>query len=109
MPCFFTKLSWTFLFLMLPISSSFADNILELNKSFIDKFKNKLTISVHYTVDAAHKKPNPASKDGDMHVAGRAPEIGLATVAEIQNAKDVPDAVSAVKDSEGSGRPIDIS
>jgi hypothetical protein len=104
-----TTLSWTCIFLLLPISSSFADNILELNKSFIEKYKNKLTISAHYIVDAAHKRPNPASKDGDMHVAGRAPEIGLATVAEIQNAKDVPDAVSAVKDVEGSGQAIDIS
>jgi hypothetical protein len=106
---FFTKLSWTSVFLGLSISSSFADNILELNKSFIEKFKNKLTISAHFIVDAAHKKPNPASKDGDMHVAGRAPEIGLAMVAEIQNAKDVPDAVSAVHDSEGSGQAINMS
>jgi hypothetical protein len=106
---FFATLNWTSVFLGLSISSSFADNILELNKSFIEKFKNKLTVSVHFTVDAAHKKPNPASKDGDMHVAGRAPEIGLAMVAEIQNAKDVPDAVSAVHDSEGSGQAIDMS
>jgi hypothetical protein len=105
----FARLGWTFVFLFLPIPSSFADSILELNKSFIEKYKNKLTISVHYTVDAAHKRPNPAAKDGDMHVAGRAPEIGLATVAEIQNAKDVPDAVRAVHDVEGSGQAIGLS
>src|SRR4051812_10804818 len=109
MPHVFTKLNWIVVFLLLPISSSFADNILELNKSFVERYKNRLTISAHYIVDAAHKKPNPASKDGDMHVAGRAPEIGLATVAEIQNAKDVPDAVSAVKNVEGSGQAIDMS
>ncbi len=86
----FARVGWTFAFLFLPISSSFADNILELNKSFIEKYKNKLTISVRYTVDAAHKRPNPANKDGDMHVAGRAPEIGLPTVAEIQNARMCP-------------------
>ena len=105
----FARLGWTFVFLFLPIPSSFADSILELNQSFIEKYKNKLTISVHYTVDAAHKRPNPAAKDGDLHVAGRAPEIGLATVAEIQNAKDVPGAVRAVHDVEGSGRAIDLS
>jgi hypothetical protein len=105
----FAKLGWTFVFLLLPTSFSFADSILELNQSFIEKYKNKLTISVHYTVDAAHKRPNPAAKDGDMHVAGRAPEIGLATVAEIQNAKDAPDAVRAVHDVEGSGQAIDLS
>ncbi|WGD50849.1 hypothetical protein QA641_35530 [Bradyrhizobium sp. CB1650] len=86
-----------------------ADDILEINRSFIEKYKNRLTISTRYTVDAAHKRPNPASKDGDMHVAGRAPEIGLATVAEIQNAKSVPDAVAAIKEIEGSGRSIDLS
>jgi hypothetical protein len=84
----FARLGWTFVFLFLPVSSSLAENILELNQSFMEKYKNKLAISVHYTVDAAHKRPNPASKDGDMHIAGRAPEIGLATVAEIQNAKE---------------------
>jgi hypothetical protein len=105
----FARLSWIFVFLFLPIPFSFADSILELNQSFIDKNKNKLTISVHYTVDAAHKNPNPGAKDGDMHVAGRAPEIGLATVAEIQNAKDVPKAVRAVHDAEGSGQAISLS
>lgn len=90
-------------------SPSRADDILELNRSFIEKHKNRLTMSTNYTVDAAHKRPNPGKKDGDMHVAGRAPEIGLATVAEIQNAKSVPDAVAMIKDIEGSGRSIALS
>jgi hypothetical protein len=94
---------------LLTTQASIADDILELNRSFVEKFKNRLTISATYIVDAAHKRPNPASKDGDMHVAGRAIEIGLATVAEIQNAKDVPDAVNAVKGVEGSGRTIPIT
>ena len=51
----FARLGWTFVFLFLPLQSSFADSILELNPSFIKKYKNKLTISVHYTVDAAHR------------------------------------------------------
>src|SRR5260370_25627049 len=105
----FESLSGIFVFLFLPIPFSFADSILELNQSFIDKNKNKLTISVHYTVDAAHKNPNPGAKDGDMHVAGRSPEIGLATVAEIQNAKDAPDAQQVVHDVEGKGQAISIS
>lgn len=45
----------------------------------------------------------------DMRVAGRAPEIGLATVAEIQNAKDVPEAVNRVRAVEGSGQAIALS
>src|SRR5215831_8856187 len=59
-----------------------AEEILELNRTFIEQHKNKLTINVMYFVDAAHKKPNPPAKDGDLHAAGRATEIGLATVAE---------------------------
>jgi hypothetical protein len=62
-----------------------------------------------YFVDAAHEKPNPPTKDGDLHAAGRATEIGLATVAEIQNAKDVPDAVSRIRSVEGSGQAIALS
>jgi hypothetical protein len=96
------------LLLFLCANASYAEEILELNRSFIEKYKNKITISASYLVDAAHKKPNPAAKDGDMHVAGRAPEIGLATVAEIQNAKDVPNAVAAVKAVEGTGESIPI-
>jgi hypothetical protein len=97
------------LFLLLLTQASLAEETLELNKSFIEKFKNKLTISVNYIVDAAHKRPNPAKADGDMHVAGRAAEIGLATVAEIQNAKDVPNAVSAARSVEGSGQTIGLT
>src|SRR5713101_5979094 len=89
--------------------AALAEEILELNRSFIETFKNRLTITASYFVDAAHKKPNPPDKDGDMHVAGRSAQIGLATVAEIQNAALSPDAVKAVKDVEGKGLTIDIT
>lgn len=102
-------LVWTFAFLLLSSHGVLAEEILELSRSFIEKYKNKLTIDVMYLVDAAHKRPNPASKDGDMHVAGRAAEVGLAAVAEIQNAKDVPGAVSRVRSVEGSGVAIALS
>src|SRR5882724_12958240 len=102
-------LVWTSAFLLLSSHGVFAEEILELSRSFIEKYKNKLTIDVSYIVDAAHKRPNPASKDGDMHVAGRAAEIGLATVAEIQNAKDVPNAVRAVRDVEATGQTVSVA
>ena len=95
--------------LLLSSHGCLAEEILELSRSFIEQHKNRLTIDVMYLVDAAHKKPNPPGKDGDMHVAGRAAEIGLATVAEIQNAKDVPDAVNRVRGVEGSGQAIALS
>jgi hypothetical protein len=85
-----------------------AEEILELSRAFLEKHKNKLTISATYLVDAAHARPNPASKDGDMHVAGRAAEIGLATVAEIQTAKDVPNAVALVRNAEGTGQTLSV-
>lgn len=44
-----------------------------------------------------------------MHVAGRAAEIGLATVAEVQNAKSVPAAVDAIHTIEGTGQSIALS
>jgi hypothetical protein len=63
-----------------------AQITITLKNSFIEQYKDKVTISASFTVDKAHKKPNAPSKDGDMHVAGRADEIGLPTVAEIMNA-----------------------
>lgn len=79
-----------------------------LNNSFIEKYKDRVTIDATYTVDKAHPRPNPPAKDGDLHIAGRAPEIGLATVAEIMNAGAQDSAVGLVHGVEGTGEPIDI-
>jgi hypothetical protein len=73
-----------------------------LKNSFIEKFKNRATIEATFTVDKAHKKINPPSKDGDMHIAGRAPEIGLATVAEIMNAKTTKPSVTFIQSIAGT-------
>jgi len=86
-----------------------AENVLEINRTFLEKYKNLLTINVPYIVDAAHKNPNPPAKDGDMHIAGRSPAIGLATVAEIQNAKDASAAILRVKSVEGTPNQIRIT
>jgi hypothetical protein len=107
-----TQFRWllcTALMASLVSHAALAEDVLELNRTFIEKYKNRLTISAPYFVDAAHKKPNPAAQDGDMHVAGRSPAIGLATVAEIQNAKESPNAVQIVHDVEGKGHSIDIT
>jgi hypothetical protein len=60
---------------------------LTLKNSFIKDFSNRATIKATFTVDKAHPRPNTPKKDADLHIAGRAPEIGLATVAEIMNAR----------------------
>jgi hypothetical protein len=80
-----------------------------LKNSFIEKQKNRATIDATFTVDKAHKHPNPGSKDGDLHIAGRAPEIGLAIVAEIMNAKDEDTAVALIHSVEGKNTPIKLS
>jgi hypothetical protein len=80
-----------------------------LNNSFISEFQNRATITATYTVDKAHHKPNPASKDGDIHVAGRAPEIGLATVAEIMNAREEKPAMNAILAVEGTPQTVTIT
>lgn len=75
-----------------------------------DPSKNRATIEANYIIDKAHKHPNPAEKDADMHVAGRAPtEIGLATVAEIMNAADRSDATDAVHSAEGTGQSVKVA
>ncbi len=76
-----------------------------LRKSFIDSFKNKLTITANYEVYFAHKSPNPGSKDGDLHFAGFDKKIGLPIVAEIMNAREFDEAVQKVHDFEGKGKP----
>ena len=50
-------LVWTSAFLLLSSHGVFAEEILELSRSFIEKYKNKLTIDVMYLVDAAHRGP----------------------------------------------------
>jgi hypothetical protein len=57
-----------------------------LKNAFIEANKNRVTIDVHFIVDHAHKKPNAPDKDGDLHTAGRADEIGLPMVSEVVNA-----------------------
>jgi len=82
-----------------------AQITITIRKSFIDSFKSKLTIDANYEVWYAHKSPNPASKDGDLHFAGWDKKIGLPIVAEIMNAKQQTDAVQLVHQKEGKGQP----
>ncbi len=95
--------------LLLPLTTA-AENVLILNNAFIQKYKNRATIDADYIIDKAHKDPNPAKKDADIHVAGRAPnEIGLAVVAEMMNAREHKDALDAIHAAEGSGQSIKVT
>jgi len=94
--------------LLLPVVSH-AQIEITLKNSFIEKYKDLTTIDATFTVDTAHRAPNPPAKDGDMHIAGRAPQIGLATVAEIMNAASESAAVALVHSVEGTGDTIHVT
>src|SRR5262249_14897852 len=75
------------------VKSALASSDIEitLENSFVEKYMNRATIDVAYTVDKSNQRPHPAFLDGDVHFAGRAPQIGLPIVAEIKNAVQEPD------------------
>ena len=73
-----------------------------LKNDFIERYKHRATIEVDFLIVHAKARPNSPSKDGDLHVAGLADEIGLAVVAEIMNARDQREARDLVKEFDGS-------
>ncbi len=79
-----------------------------LRKSFIDSVKNHVTYEAQMNIIKAHKRPNPASKDGDMHVAGTIGSVGLPCVLEIMNAKDEKKAVNIVHSNEGTSNLVSV-
>ena len=92
------------------LASSVLANIeITLKNEFIEKYKDEATISASFIVDKAHPHPNPPKKDGDLHAAGRAEEIGLPIVAEIMNAASQKSAVAAIHKAEGTGNPIPLT
>jgi hypothetical protein len=82
---------------------------IEINRSFIEKYKDRVSINATFTVDKAVLNPVARIFDGDFHLAGRAPEIALPVVAEIANGAAAKKAVDLVHGAEGTGRPLKIS
>jgi len=83
-----------------------------LKRAWINEYKDRATIVASFTVDHAHAHPNPPAKDGDMHVAGRAPkDIGLPLVAEVMNAAAPAEqaAVSEIHRVEGTGNFVSLT
>jgi hypothetical protein len=80
-----------------------------LDRTFLEQYKNRATIDTLFTVDRVGKQAHPGYLDGDLHVAGRAAEIGLPVVAEVQNAASRPEVVATVHRVAGSGEPIRLS
>lgn len=91
-------------------SNVYAEIALTLKQSFVIKYKDRATIEAECTVDKTKGKANPASKDGDMHIAVRCPdEIKLSLVAEIMNAKEFPDTLTQTTLDEQSQEKVRIS
>jgi hypothetical protein len=81
----------------------------EIDRSFLERHMNRLTIASTFSVDAVAGSPNPASFDGDLHFAGRAPEVGLRLVGEIKNAAEADSAVALLRRAAVSGAPLPIT
>ncbi len=82
---------------------------IEINRSFIEHYKNRVGIHTTFTVDKAMAAPLPPARDGDLHFAGRAPQVALPVVAEIINAADEEAAMDVVHRVQGTGRPLKVS
>jgi len=82
---------------------------IEINKSFLEKYKDRVSINATFTVDKAVQNPVARIFDGDFHLAGRAPEIALPVVAEIANGASAKKASDLVHGAEGTGKPLKIS
>lgn len=85
-----------------------AQIVITLKKDFIKQLSDRVTITTHFSV-AATSVVHAQKDDGDIHVAGTAPEIGLTTVAEVMNARtERTGAVKDLQDAKG-GAPIEIT
>ena len=80
-----------------------------LDKSFVRKYMDRVSITTDFTVDDTRPAPHSRYLDGDLHFAGRARDVGLPVVAEIANAASVMPAVELVNRFAGTGRPLRIS
>jgi hypothetical protein len=94
------------LVLLLTVGRAAADTTLDLKNDFIETFKNRATIDATFSVKFAHAKaktpsPSKPSNDGDTHISGTAPEVGLLTVAEIMNAADFPKTLAFIQTKKG--------
>jgi hypothetical protein len=84
---------------------------LVLQRSFIEKYKNRATIDGTFMVDHAHKRPNSAAADGDLHASGRSDDVGLPMVSEVMNAAEDQQGsvIDAIHANEGNAAATPIS
>jgi hypothetical protein len=94
--------------LIVPLANA---QTLVLQRTFIEKYKNRATIDALFVVDQALSQPHPPAEDGDLHAAGRSGQVGLPMVSEVMNAALGPqqDVVHALQANQGNGTPTAIS
>lgn len=107
--CGFLVRQATILYISVDSHISPTEVKIEVNKSFIEKYKNRVTIHATFTVDKSMGSPVPGEFDGDLHFAGRAPQVALPLVGEIANAADAKEAVDLVHRADSTGRPLKVS
>jgi hypothetical protein len=93
------------------VNSHFSPKEIEIqiHRSFIEEYKNRVGIHTTFTVDRAMASPLPGAIDGDLHFAGRAKQVALPIVAEIVNAADQKAAIDVVHGAAGTGRRLNVS
>lgn len=104
------KIFFTIPALFLFVSLANAQTLV-LQRTFIEKYKNRATIDGTFLVDHALAQPHPASQDGDLHAAGRSDQVGLPLVSEVMNAALDAQAtvVQTMQANEGNETPTAIS
>jgi hypothetical protein len=95
----------------LNVNAEFASKKIEIeiNKSFIERYKDRVSIATTFTVDKAVQNASAQIFDGDFHMSGRAPEIGLPAVAEIANGAAAKKATDLVHGAVGTSKPLKIA
>jgi hypothetical protein len=92
------------------VDSAFAGAVkIDVDRSFVERYKDRVTIQASFTVDQSLKVPFPAFLDGDLHFAGRSPQVGFPTVGEILDAANHRAAVDLVHQAEASHRPLKLT
>jgi hypothetical protein len=92
-----------------PVSDPFARSTeIVLSNRFIETYMGRATITTTFTVDRVGKVNLPKN-DGDLHIAGRAPEVGLPIVAEVMNAGRWTEALLPVRGREGKPDTIPVT
>jgi hypothetical protein len=92
--------------LFLVARSATADLTLTLPNDFIEKYKNRATITTEFEIHFAHKtpkKPSPShpANDGDIHISGIPAELRMPAVAELMNAAGQPKALAFANKMKG--------